>query len=115
MSDSRDTVLVTFTLQLAPPSLEGERARLLQELLGGLPGMRQVVVGEGSHPRVTLVYDLQQLTLDRIETLLGERGFALEESFWHSQRRAWQRFTEANQLDHLNQSGHCCNKPPPGH
>lgn len=82
------------------------------ELLTGTPGIEAVVPIGGR--RLEVVYDLRHVRLDDVERRLVEGGAMLANTPWHSLRKSWLRFTEANLVDQSRIVHHCCNTPPTG-
>lgn len=97
-------------LRLARP-LEPANAQALSDQLHTVVGVKEV---HAQGARLAIRYDLLQLTLPQIERAMEQKGFPLDNGWWHKWRRAWLRNTEANELDNLAMpAGACCNRPPP--
>ena len=85
----------------------------LRRSLAPLPGIEDVRLHRGGGGgRVRVRYDPRRVRLSVIETTLSDAGYPPKGGFWANVRRNWRHFTEANELDSLRSTPHCCNKPP---
>lgn len=97
-------------LRLAEP-VDDEVAALLVSYLNEMMGVRKVAV-DGD--KLSISYDLLQVTVAQVERKLNETGVRLGDGWLLRLRRAWIRSSEETELNNLAAvPGACCNRPPP--
>ena len=79
--------------------------------LGVLPGLMGVEPDAPSG-RLTVEYDLFQVTLAEIVEVLAAIGFPPAEGVAAKARLGMLLFAEKNEIDHLRHVAHCCSKSP---
>ena len=62
--------------------------------------------------RLAVRYNLKLITMEKIESVLAEQGYAWPNSFWQRSKRNWLHYTEQNELDNANvPDAPCCSHP----
>jgi hypothetical protein len=88
-----------------------ESIRSINNYLSTKEGIISVELG--SRKKVLkLEYDLTKIKYETIERWLGELGVSLSRGFFQRFKRGMAKFTEQNELDHLNAPvSSCCDDP----
>jgi copper chaperone CopZ len=95
--------------RLAGP-VSGAGAQALRAALTGMKGVREVAL---SGARLSVSYDLLQVTAAQIDAALRQAGFEPGGGWGQRLKRAWIHYTEDNEREHLAAGdGPCCNRPP---
>lgn len=107
----RNKILKQRTMNLAEP-LDDETRKLITSSLLKMMGIQEVIVEKG---RVSVTYDLLQITEKQIEKILIEVGAQLGGGWLERLRRSWVRDSEEIELDNLAAPpAPRRNRPPPG-
>jgi len=107
----REERLKQRVLHLAEP-MDDEVAALLVSYLKEMMGLREIVV-DGD--KLSISYDLLQVSAVQVERRLNEAGVQLGDGWLLRLRRAWIYSSEETELSNLAAgAGACCNRPPPG-
>ncbi|MDQ6958980.1 MAG: YHS domain-containing protein [Mariprofundaceae bacterium] len=82
----------------------------LEITLSGMMGVRDVQM---TSAKVTVTYDLLEVTSVQVEKHIEQAGARLGTGWADRLKRAWIQYTEENELDSLAATNTvCCNKPP---
>ncbi|MBI3445717.1 MAG: hypothetical protein HY055_10240 [Magnetospirillum sp.] len=96
------------TLPLARPCAANSLVSL------GVPdGMSEVSLDLDGR-KISFAYDLERITLPRIEAWLDSVGHPLSNALMARWRRSWLAFKDDNRLDQARIVHQCCNIPPKG-
>ncbi len=107
----RNKILKRRTMTLAEP-LDDETRKLIISSLMKMMGVQEVVIEES---RVSVTYDLLQITEEQIEKTLAEVGAKLGAGWLERLRRSWVHDSEEIELDNLAAPPALRrNQPPPG-
>lgn len=108
---AREECLKQRVLHLAEP-VDDEVAALLVSYLKEMMGIRKAAV---AGDKLSITYDLLQVSAVQVERKLNEAGVQLGDGWLLRLRRAWIYNSEETELGNLAASlGACCNRPPPG-
>ncbi len=84
------------------PHPDPQQARSAALLLTDIDGILQVSTPDPKHNNITVVYDLEYISLWGIEALLTEFGFHLDNSLLSKLKRALYYYTEDNETQSLH-------------
>lgn len=90
-----------------------ECATIVTEALLALDGVEKVQ-SHWQKNRLTMTYDLNRVTIQKVEKLLADIGYPADPGFFQRKKRDWIRFAEQNALDIVKHVQPCCSKPPVG-
>lgn len=97
----------SFTLD-KPVSKSNTQA--LESMLTGMMGVHDVLIADA---KISITYDLLQVTALQIEKELERSGNRLGIGWGGRLKRGWVHYTEENELEILAENdAPCCNKPP---
>jgi hypothetical protein len=98
-------------IKLAGP-VDPEEARVIEEALVNLPGLRQARVNS-KRRLVDIRYDVALTDYLSLLKILEEVGYPSLRSWWSRCKRGWFAFTEENMRQNAKAPPPpCCNKPP---
>ncbi|HEC20481.1 MAG TPA: YHS domain-containing protein [Gammaproteobacteria bacterium] len=104
-------ILKRRTMSLAEPVDDEIRKRIISSLMK-MMGVQEVTAEKG---KVSVTYDLRQVTEGRIEEVLAEVGTKLGGGWLDRLRRGWVHESEETELDNLAAPpAPKRNRPPPG-
>lgn len=98
-------------MTLATP-LDQDSNELLKTNLTEMMGIKDVSIEDN---KVSISYDLLQVTRQQIENRLAEIGIKLGNDWMERLRRAWVHDSEENELDNLAAPIHYYHRPAPKH
>lgn len=82
----------------------------LMDALNELPGVTRITL-DIKRKLLTLHYDALRLDIDKVLSVLHDRGFCPRQSRWQDIKLGLYRFTEENARDNASHQSHCCKKP----
>lgn len=83
---------------------------ILMDALNELPGVTRITL-DIKRKLLTLHYDALRLDIDKVLSVLNDKGFCPHQSRWQDIKLGLYRFTEENARDNAHHQGHCCKKP----
>ncbi|NQY26291.1 MAG: YHS domain-containing protein [Piscirickettsiaceae bacterium] len=104
-------ILKRRIMTLATP-LDQDSNELLKTNLTEMMGIKDVSIEDN---KVSISYDLLQVTRQQIENRLAEIGIKLGNDWMERLRRAWVHDSEENELDNLAAPIHYYHRPAPKH
>lgn len=97
----------SFSLDTPVPE---NKAKEIMKTLNDMMGINEVKI---SGLKVSITYNLLEVTTKQIESTLEKSGTKLGEGWTDRLKRGWVQYTEENELDNLaSTDAACCNKPP---
>ena len=91
-------------------SIPRSDANTLEDALSEMMGIREVQI---SGEKVSITYDLLEVTAMQIEQVLEKEGIKLGSGWSDRLKRGWIQYTEENELNILSSTDSaCCNRPP---
>ncbi len=96
-------------MTLAAP-LDEDSKELLKASLAEMMGIKDVSIDDD---KISISYDLLQVTRQQIENRLAEIGIKLGSDWMERLRRAWVQDSEENELDNLAAPIHYYHRPSP--
>jgi len=81
------------------PHPDPQQAQTALLLLADRPGIVRISIPDPAHNRLHIIYDVNHITLQQIETQLSELGFHLDNSLLSNLKRALYYYTEDNERE----------------
>ncbi len=82
---------------------------ILMDALNELSGVTQITL-DIKRKLLTLHYDALRLDIDKVLSVLHDKGFCPHQTRWQDIKLGLYRFTEENARDNAHHQSHCCKK-----